>query len=65
MNPIGITTILGDRQGLEKMVKTGTQDRREGIIEGYRWVETKFSRFPRGWRRVGRKVEAASRLAVN
>jgi hypothetical protein len=35
MNPLRITTVLGGRQGLEKMVKTGVQDRREGLIEGY------------------------------
>jgi hypothetical protein len=60
--PPGITTVLGGRQGLKKMVKTGVQDRREGLIKGYWWVEAKFLRFPRGRRRVGRKVKAVNRL---
>ena len=65
MNALGITTVLGGRQGLKKMVEAGVQDRREHLIEGYRWVEAKFSRFPRSWRRAGRKVKAASCLAVD
>jgi hypothetical protein len=35
MNPLRITTVLGGRQRLKNMVKTGAQDRREGLIKGY------------------------------
>jgi hypothetical protein len=35
MNPLWFTTVLGGRQRHKNMVKTGAQDRREGLIEGY------------------------------
>jgi len=65
MNPLRITTILGGRQRVEKMVQTGAQDRRKGIIERYGWIEAKLLRLPgRRWC-VGRKVKAARRLAAD
>jgi hypothetical protein len=65
MDPLRITTVLSGRQRPKKMVKAGAHDLCEGLIEGYRRVEAKLSRFSQGWRCLSRKVKAARRLAAD
>src|ERR1700742_5172324 len=65
MNAFRVTAVFGRGNGFKKMMQASAQHGCERFIKGYRRVEAKFSRTPRGGWRIVRKIKAARRFAAD